>query len=806
LLEVDEMSLSERARSGKVAGELTGNPITGGNGGFGARLCAGRMAAGFSQDELAERSGLSSRTIRNLESGRTSLPYRDTLRRLADALELSDAARTEFLGTLNRRLTSQAAAMPATGAAEIRVDSDADRPGWLPAVPRQLPGEVRRFVGRADELARLGAVAGEAVQATSAVIAVIAGKAGVGKTALAVHWARQAAGRFPGGQLFADLRGFDPSGIATDPDSVLASFLDALGVIASRMPASLDAKAALYRSLMHGRRMLVVLENARDAAQVMPLLPAGSGCMAVVTSRRLLDDLIVAKEATLLTVEVMSPPEAYMLLAARLGGGPAAAGSEHAAALIGHGELIELCGGLPLALCIVAARILAHPNWPATAVAGVLREAHERDVPIAGRQAIGLHAVFSWSYRQLSRPAAAMFRLLGICPGTDIELAAAASLAGVSVPAARDAVDELVSVHLIEENAPGRFTVHDLLRAYAARLCHSTDAPMARSAAMTRLLDYYLHASHAAASECPNCFALEVPVPTPGNPCEEVVRREFRDLHEARDWIGSVRSALVATVVTAAGTSQRHAIGIALALHPFLRQTGHWNDGLTTARIALTAARRLGDLTGEAHAHCNLGSAYLDLGDCHLADQHLREALACCRETGCHRILGVIYTQLMESSNLQRQPAEALRFAYRSLESFRAAGFRPGEAYALNNASRCQLKARDAQAALSLLDQALGLHRDRGDEVGQAYAWDTVGYAHHLLGNQPEAISWYRRALLVSRESANLALTAAILNHTGDAHHAAGHDDDARSCRQEALSILSDLGVANAGLSGRDTA
>src|SRR5712691_6765745 len=199
--------------------------MTGGNGGFGARLGACRKAAGLSQEELAERSGVSSRTIRYLESGRTSSPYRDTLRRLADALELSHADRIEFIGTPDRRLTSQGEAAPATCEVEIRVGWDADRPGRSPAVLRQLPGEVRHFVGRAEELARLSALAGEAGQATSAVVAVIAGKAGVGKTALAVHWARQAASSFPGGQLFADLRGFDPSGIAADPDSVLAIFL-----------------------------------------------------------------------------------------------------------------------------------------------------------------------------------------------------------------------------------------------------------------------------------------------------------------------------------------------------------------------------------------------------------------------------------------------------------------------------------------------------------------------------------------------------------------------------------------------------
>lgn len=765
---------------------MTGHAL----GGFGARLCASRKLAGLSQDELAERSGLSSRTIRNLESGRTSSPYRDTLRRLADALELSGAARIEFIGTPDRRLTSRDECAPEADEAGTRAcGSDADSRDWSPAVPRQLPGEARRFVGRAEGLTRLSALAGETGQASSAVVAVIAGKAGVGKTALAVHWARLAASRFCDGQLFADLRGFDPSGIAADPDSVLAIFLQALGVIAGRLPVSVNAKVALYRSLTHGRRMLVVLDNARDAAQVMPLLPASPGCMAVVTSRRILGDLIVTKDATSLTVEVMSPSEAHMLLAARLGTGPAGTSPADPAdpadqALRLHGELIELCGGLPLALCIVAARILAHPRWPATAVAGELN---------ASCQATGLDVVFSWSYRQLGDPAATMFRLLGICPGADIGLAALASLAGMSVAAARDAADELVGVHLIEEDAPGRFTVHDLLREYAARLCRATDKPGVRAAATNRVFDFYLHASYAAAAMGPNCFTMAAPIPSPGDPPEGVVRLEFGDQHQALDWLESADTALVGVVTTASGTSDRHAMAIALAMHPFLERAGHWNESLTTAGIAVTAACRLGDPCAEAQAHRNLASAYVGLGDYHLADSHLHQALARCRETGQHRSLGVTYNLLMKTAEHQQQPAKALRYACGALESFRAAGCPSGIAHALSNLGWCQILAGDPQTALPILDQALSLHRDHGDEIGQALTWDSVGYARHLLGNQPEAIRCYQRALVMSRDQADLTLTATILAHAGDAHHACGHEDDAHSCWQEALAILADL-------------
>jgi tetratricopeptide (TPR) repeat protein/transcriptional regulator with XRE-family HTH domain len=762
--------------------------MTDGNGGFGTRLGACRILAGLSQEELAERSGLSSRTIRYLESGQTSSPYANTVRRLADALELSGAARIEFIGAPDRRLAFQRETAPMTGEAGSRVALDLDRPDWVRAVPRQLPGEVRRFVGRAEELTLLNALAGEAGQAASAVVVVIAGKAGVGKTALAVHWARQAASEFSGGQLFADLRGFDPSGVAANPDSVLAIFLEAMGLVAGRLPAGLEARAALYRSLMHGQRMLVVLDNARDAAQVMPLLPASPGSMAVVTSRRILGDLTVAKDATPMTLEVMSPPEANLLLTARLGPAPAAGDGESSTTLIDHRELIELCGGLPLALCIVAARILANPRWPATALTGELP-----DVLNAGRQVTRLHAVFSWSYQQLSKPAAVMFRLLGICPATEIELAAVASLTGMSVTAALDAADELVSVHLIEENAPGQFAVHDLLREYAAELCHATDEPAERAGALTRLLDFYLRASLAAAAKVPSCFTIVEPVPNPGDLPEGVVRLEFRDMDQAVGWFGSARNALVAAAVAAAGISQSHAMGIALASVSFLHRAGHWNDCFAVARIAQSAASRLSDRAAEAYAHCSLGSAYEGAGDFDLAAQHLHEALALSREIGHYRNLGVIYSVLGRMSENQQQPAEGLRYAYRALESFRVARCRPGEAFALNSVGWLQIETGDAETALPLLDRALRLHCDHGDKLGQAATWDSIGYARHLLGNEPEALNCYQRALAVSRQLPDLKVTAAILDHAGDAHHACGHDDDARSCWQEALAIIADL-------------
>ena len=444
-----------------------------------------RVAAGLTQEDLAERSGVSVRAIADLERGRTRKPYPSSVRSLVRALGLPEEAGTDLVaryragdGTM-RADTLQADTVQAdTGQADTGQAADgaraADAEGAAAGaggvtVPRQLPTRVPHFAGRAEELALLdgvldAAASDQAVGAIGVVISAIGGTAGVGKTALALHWAHRVAHRFPDGQLYANLRGFDAgSGRPADPGDVLRGFLDALGVHPERLPGDVEGLAALYRSVLAGRRMLVLLDNAADVAQVRPLLPASPECLVIVTSRRELAALAAGEGARLLQLDVLSEQEANELLVARLGKERAA---EEPWAVT---ELATLCARLPLALSVVVARAAAAPKLPLSSLAAELTELGGRlDALDAGDPAANVRTVLSLSYRHLPETAARMFRLLGLHPGPDISAAAAASLAGVPVAQARVALRDLTRASLLMEVVPGRFAFHDLLRAYAA--------------------------------------------------------------------------------------------------------------------------------------------------------------------------------------------------------------------------------------------------------------------------------------------------------------------------------------------------
>jgi hypothetical protein len=324
-------------------------------------------------------------------------------------------------------------------------------------------------------------------------VIVISGIAGIGKTALAVHWARQVASQFPDGQLYVDLRGFDADDRALDPGDVLWDFLRALGIPAARLPLGDAERAALYRSVLAGKRVLAVLDNARDADQVRPLLPSSPGCLVIVTSRSALTSLIAVEGARLVTLDLLTEADALDLLARQLGEERLAAEPD------ATGEIIAACAGLPLTLTIVAGRLAANPGLSLATVANELREAASTLDALDSPDLVGgLRALLSWSYRALSADAARLFRLIGLNPGPDISLAAAASLGGISLARARAILTELTRAHLLTEHRPGRYASHDLLLAYAAELVQVGDSDQARDAAVRRLVDHYLHTARAA--------------------------------------------------------------------------------------------------------------------------------------------------------------------------------------------------------------------------------------------------------------------------------------------------------------------
>lgn len=417
-----------------------------GAGGFGSGLRACRRSSGLSQQELAERSGLSIRAISKLECGRTRWPYPDSVDRLADALGLRDAARAEFIAAAERRL--------GPGTEPVR-----PRAGHV-CVPRHLPALIPAFVGRVSELKALSCMLDEPGEAT--LVTAITGTAGAGKTALAVHWAHQVAGEFPDGQLFVNLRGFGPAGAPLTPADVAQVFLDALRVPADRLPETVEAQLGLYRSLLAGKRMLIVLDNARNAAQVRPLLPGSPTCRVVVTSRDQLPGLTAIEAARPLTVNALTSAEAGQLLARRLGSVRLAADRQATDQIIGS------CAGLPLALCIVAARAELRPDLPLARIATDLAEQRSLDAfTDMADPAADIRAAFTWSYRQLDDAAARTFRLAGLHPGTDLEPCSVAALTGVTPELAGRTLDALARASLIQAAGQERYSMNSLVRAYA---------------------------------------------------------------------------------------------------------------------------------------------------------------------------------------------------------------------------------------------------------------------------------------------------------------------------------------------------
>src|SRR5580704_6660889 len=526
------------------------------------------------------------------------------------------------LQQLHQRILTEAqqpAGSPAGGAAQP------------PAVPRQLPPAVRHFVGRAREQERLFAMLDETLDGRSAVaISAVGGTPGVGKTALAVHWAHRVADRFPDGQLYVDLRGFGPSDTPVEPNEAIGGFLEGLGVPAKQIPASLTSRVALYRTLLSGKRMLVLLDNARESGQVKELLPGDPGCLVVVTSRNKLTGLIAAQDAYPVSLDVLAAGEAHELLQHRLGRERLAADPAAAS------ELVGLCAGLPLALSVVAANAAAQPGLPLSAITAGLRDSRSRLDTLSGEAGSSVRVVFSWSYRQLSEPAARSFRLISLHPGPDISLPAAASLAGLPRRQARAALAELTAACLISEHPPGRYAAHDLLRAYAAEQCSATDTAAERRTAIGRVLDYYLHAAHGASkilhSQRSMLTLLEVTPPGP-----EVVRQEYDGYDAALAWFEAEWHVLLAVVAWAVEVSDAHAMRIPLVLRTFLHRTGHWHDCVLVSRTALAAAGRLDNLAGQAHAHRLLSSTHVFLGAFDDAEAHARQALVLYERLGYPR-------------------------------------------------------------------------------------------------------------------------------------------------------------------------
>jgi DNA-binding SARP family transcriptional activator/tetratricopeptide (TPR) repeat protein len=662
--------------------------------------------------------------------------------------------------------------------------------GGIRVVPRQLPPVVRHFAGRQAELAALADLADQAAGGRGpATIVVIHGTAGVGKTSLALHWAHQVASRFPDGQLYVNLRGFASTAAPTQTAEAVRGFLDAFGA-PERIPGTLDGQAALLRSLIAGRRMLMVLDNAGTVDQVRPLLPGGSGALVVVTSRDELRGLVVAEGAHTVPLEVLPAPDAWALLVGRLGAPRVAAEPEAV------DDLVDMCARLPLALAVVAGRAVTHRGFSLRTLAAELREARGGLEAFSGPDdTTDIRGVFSWSFRRLSGEAARLFRLLGLHPGPDVGLAGAVSLAGRPEEVVRRALAELCRAHLVSEHRPGRYTFHDLLRAYAGELARTDETEDERRAAVHRLLDHYVHSSHAANVMLEPHRHPVVPVPcSPG-----VIAEAPPDASAALDWFTTEHAVLLGAIDLAGGAGfDSHVWQFAWNLAEYLDRRGHWHDLGVTAQAALDAAGRLGDQRAQARARRGLARACNLQGNDDRAWEHLERALSLYRRLGDRLGQGYTHHNLSSVAECQRRYVAGLWHAHRSLWQFQAAGHLAWQARALNAVAWFLVHLEEPRQALIYGARALRIFADVDDPTGEASTWDTVGAAHRDLGNHQEAIACCRYGLRMLPRINNRYYEGNVTEHLGDAYAAAGDHRAAIDAWRHALEILDELGHADA--------
>ncbi|MET9631747.1 BTAD domain-containing putative transcriptional regulator [Lentzea sp. NPDC006480] len=634
-------------------------------------------------------------------------------------------------------------------------------------VPRQLPMAPTPFVGRRNEL--------ELLDASAAVLA-IAGSGGVGKTWLALHWAHQNLHRFPDGQLYVDLRGFSPGGELLDPTAAVRGFLDALGVESGRMPVEPHAQTALFRSLVAGKRMLLVLDNAADTAQVTPLLPGSGSCTVLVTSRNRLPGLVTGHGARHLALDVLDDAAAHDLLAARLGAAQVSSARDAA------DELVRLCGGFPLALSIIAGRVHTYSGSSLPSVALELRESM-LDVLDEGDPVASLPAVLSLSHHALNSEQALVFGLLAIAPGPDIGLPAAACLTGLSHARTRTVLRGLEQASLISQDASGRYHMHDLIRRYAASRELAADV---REAALRRVVDFYLHTAHAA-DRLVHLHRVDIELDPPD------CALALPDAAAAMRWFRTEHLCVLAAQHTASTLGWLKAVWqLAWSLSTFHQLRGHHHDQIATWQAALSAT----DPDVRVLAHRQLGIAHTELSRHPEAMDHLRQALTLAEQQGDETAQAHTHTVLSRAYEQQGDDRRSLEHSVRALELCRALGNPVWEARALNGVGWSAARLGEHDLAREHCLAALALHRAHHDPSGEAGVLDSLGYIAHLAGDHEVAVAHYRESLALQRELAYAYGIAEVLASLGAPHAALGQHDEARAVWQEALEIYQQQGRA----------
>jgi DNA-binding SARP family transcriptional activator/tetratricopeptide (TPR) repeat protein len=717
--------------------------------------------------------------------------FRDVRDRLAEELGIDPSAE---LTNIHQQVLASDPALdgpaepppPVTAAAPPALAAAAQEEARAPA---QVPPDAAGFAGRATELLWLrgllpagedegdGAVDGEPA------VAIVAGTAGVGKTTLAIRFARQVASHFPDGQLYVNLRGFDPSGAPADPETALRGFFEALGVPARRVPASLEQQTALFRSLLDGKRMLLLLDNAQSTEQVRPLLPGSPGCMVLITSRSQLAGLVAAEGARPLPLGLLSAAEAEELLTRRMG--PERVAAEPAAAT----ELIEQSARLPLALSVTCARAVTRPGVALADLAAELRDARGRlDALESDDVTTDLRAVFSWSYQRLSARAARMFRLLGLHPGPDISPAAAASLAGTTVTAARAALAELARASLLTEDRCGRFGCHELLRAYAAERAVADESADEREAARCRLLDHYVRTARAGCARLyPGRSHVQAPPEKP-----HVTPEDFTSYEAVLGWFAAEHRVLRAVHAMAA-ESGHDAWCWTLAWYwsPILLRRGQVPEVAALQRTALACALRLRDPDALAHVHYELGHVSGRLDDFEDGHAHLAQALDLFVMLDDRVNIAQAQHGLSSLLNRQGRYAEALEHAKEGLRLRRLVADPAMVAYSENAVGWLYAHLGQYAEALRHCGYALELHRESGSRSGAADTLDSIAYVYDHLGDRGQALAHYEQALDIYRGIGDPEGESRALVLLGDVQLAAGQRSAAEHSWQQAAALLS---------------
>jgi DNA-binding CsgD family transcriptional regulator/tetratricopeptide (TPR) repeat protein len=651
------------------------------------------------------------------------------------------------LGVANR--TGLAAVMIAGRAAE----------GSAPSVPAQLPAGVPTFVGRTEHLRHLDDLLTPAGN-DGPVVCAVTGTAGVGKTTLAVHWAHRVADKFPDGILHVDLRGFHPSVAPLPATDVIRDFLVALDVPPDRIPSSPEALAALYRTTLAGRRVLVLLDNAHDADQVRPLLPGSAGAFVLVTSRDRLTSLLAAG-ARHVSVDLLPDDEAVALLATRVD--QRRVSREPAAAR----RIIDRCARLPLAISVAAARMVTHPTFSLAGLADDLEHAHHGlDVLVSGDATADVRAVFASSYHHLGGPEARMFRLLGLHPGPDIGVPVAAALADVAPVQARSTLSALARAHLITEHAPGRFTTHELLHRYAGELIRATDPEADRRVARGRMIDHYVSTAWRAA-ELVAPYRRMCHRTGPGSTVDDLGSTD-----DAKRWYDAERPAILAAVRQ--GMMDDRLVELACALTELFDRRGHWHDWATIADRALTVAVRCDDRAAQACLHRCRARAAVWLNDPDAARSHLRLAVERYEEVG--DLFGLAHSQRTLAWFLGRQGERraAIDHARRAVRLHLAAGDRAGQGLSLNALGWQHAHLGEYELAARYCTEAIRLLDDAGDRGGLGHAHDSLGYVEHRRNDHASALGHYREAIHLFRETGDRYNEADTLIRLGDTHRDIG--------------------------------